>query len=81
KKGTKLKFWRNKSGSEVDFILDENQVITPIEIKSQPKTTKSFLSFISQYNVKKAYILSMEEKESIIKCNCQISFIPFVKFL
>ena len=81
KQGQILKFWRTKSGAEVDFILEQNQNILPLEIKSIPKTSRSFFSFISKYNIKTANILSLTEKPSILRNNCTINFIPFVKFL
>jgi len=72
-----LKYWRTKSGAEVDFILDKE----PVEIKSIPKTSKSFLSFIKKYQPKNGYIISEGEKKSIIQDGCRILFLPFYKFI
>lgn len=61
KKQHELKYWRTKSRAEVDFIVEKNGKITPIEIKSNlrnPISTKSFQSFIEKYKPKKAIILS-----------------------
>ena len=57
-----IKFWRTKAGAEVDFILEKNGEITPIEIKSNltnSKITRSYRNFLDEYKPKKGYILSM----------------------
>ena len=77
KKSIELKYWRTKSGAEVDFILNNE----PIEIKSIPKTSRSFFSFIKKYKSKNGYIISEGEKENIEQDGCNISFLPFHKFI
>lgn len=70
-----LKYWRTKSKAEVDFIIEKNQKITPIEIKSglkDIKVSKSFNSFIEKYHPKNSFILS----ESFIAKKKNISFEP-----
>lgn len=83
KKNKNVKFWNTKSNAEVDFILEENGKIIPIEIKStikKEKITKSFRSFLEKYNPKIGFILSkdFESKMEIDKRN--IKFLPFVKY-
>ncbi|MFH1256810.1 MAG: ATP-binding protein [Candidatus Diapherotrites archaeon] len=61
KKQFELKYWRAKSKAEVDFVLEKNGKIIPIEIKSslnKPIASKSFQSFTEKYKPKKALILS-----------------------
>ena len=61
KAGIELKYWRTKSMAEVDFIMEKDSKIIPIEIKSnlaRPNFTKSFLSFLEKYKPKKSFILS-----------------------
>ena len=61
KAGIDLKYWRTKSMAEVDFVIENNNNIIPIEIKSnlaRPNFTKSFLSFLDKYKPKKSFILS-----------------------
>lgn len=56
-----FKYWRTKSMAEVDFVIEKNNNIIPIEIKSnlaRPNFTKSFLSFLEKYKPKKSFILS-----------------------
>lgn len=61
KKGEEIKYWRTKSKAEVDFIIEKEGKLLPIEVKSnlsEAKFTKSFLSFIDKYQPKKALVLS-----------------------
>ncbi|MBI2542493.1 ATP-binding protein [Candidatus Woesearchaeota archaeon] len=61
KSGIGLKYWRTKSMAEVDFVIERNNRIMPVEIKSsliKPKFTKSFLSFLEKYKPAKSFILS-----------------------
>ena len=77
KKDIELKYWRTKSGAEIDFINNGE----PIEIKTTAKTSKSLYSFIEKYSPKNCYIISEQEKGTIIKGSSEISFIPFAKFI
>ena len=77
KKGKMLKFWRTKSGAEVDFIDDG----VPIEIKTSPKIGKSLHSFISKYSPKKVFVVSEKEMKSAIVNKAEINFPSFAKFI
>ena len=54
-----IKFWRTKGGSEVDFIIEEQGQIIPIEVKSssatQVRIPSGLASFIRQYHPAQAY--------------------------
>ncbi len=55
------KFWRTKSKAEVDFVLEINKEIIPIEIKatvSDKNITRSFRSFIEKYSPKRGFVCS-----------------------
>ncbi len=59
KNDMELRHWRTKSKAEVDFIIEKNGEIYPLEIKSNlnvPKITKSFRSFIEKYQPKKGFV-------------------------
>jgi predicted AAA+ superfamily ATPase len=61
KKDIEVKYWRTKSKAEVDFIIEKNGGVIPIEVKSgmtKPKLTKSFASFLEKYKPKNALMLS-----------------------
>ena len=51
---------RTKSKAEIDFILQKNGEIIPIEVKysSLPSIGKSFYSFIEKFSPKKGFILT-----------------------
>ena len=59
----------------MDFVVEKDGKIIPIEVKSdliKPKSTKSFLSFINKYKPGKKLILS----EKLFKDEKRISFRP-----
>lgn len=55
------KFWRSKSKAEVDFVIETEDGLTALEIKTSGKPTKSFLSFIGKYNPVKSVIASQSD--------------------
>jgi uncharacterized protein len=64
KSGFSPKYWRTKTKSEVDFIIEtprSNQII-PIEVKLNPdeKITKSLKTFIETYSPNKAIIVNYQ---------------------
>jgi len=76
------KYWRTKSGAEVDFVIEDGTI--PIEIKSNlsgNKLTRSFYSFIEKYEPKRGYVssLNFEDKKKIGKC--EVIFAPFLKLI
>ena len=61
--GKELKYWRTKSGAEVDFVLEERDSIVPIEVKLSGSCAlgKSFYSFIQKHKPKRALIITLDE--------------------
>jgi len=77
-----LKYWRTKSKAEVDFVLEKEQRIYPIEIKYSSKRIvgKSFYSFIDKFKPKTGIILTKDYlAEEKIK-NTKVKFIPLSYF-
>ncbi len=75
KKDIDVRYWRSKAKAEMDFVVEKEGKIIPIEVKSDlinPKSTKSFLSFINKYKPEKKLILS----EKLFKDEKRISFRP-----
>ena len=72
----KINYWRTTGKAEVDFILQIDEKPIPIEVKSQTKPGKSFLSFLKAYKPKKALIFT--EKDFVLKeiQNTKVAFIP-----
>jgi len=77
KKDTELKYWRTKSGAEIDFILNGE----PIEIKTSPRTGKALYSFIKKYSPKHSYVISETEQEKIQIYESEVRFLSYPKFL
>ena len=71
-------FWRTKSGAEVDFIVQKNGEIIPIEVKSGIAKTpgKSLISFIKKYKPSKAYVFHTGGISSSTLHNTKIFFRP-----
>ncbi len=70
-------YWRSKSKAEVDFVLEKEGEIIPIEVKYSPKPslTKSFYSFISKYKPKRAFVISQKFEEIKIQ-NTKVIIYP-----
>ena len=44
-------FWRNKTGNEVDCIVDINHTLVPIEIKASRTTSQRFFEGLTYWNI------------------------------
>ena len=78
-------FWRTKVGTEIDFILEGNNELIPVEVKWQvttnPIVPKSFISFFKVHkNVKKAVIVNRNLSHKIRWQDKDVYFIPFILF-
>ncbi len=61
KMGFSPKYWRTRAKAEVDFVLDEDDIV-PIEVKSHidnRKVERSLRSFIDTYAPEKAFMVGM----------------------
>lgn len=77
-----LKYWRTKSQAEVDFIIEKNQEIIPVEVKfsSNRIVGKSLHSFIDKFSSKKAIILTKDYLAEEKIGGCRVQFIPMGYF-
>ncbi len=74
-----LHYWRTKSGAEVDFILEGEGKLLPVEVKTQltkPGITRSFRSFIQKYNPAKGVISSLELASEEELAGIPVQFLP-----
>lgn len=80
--GQELYFWRTPQGTEVDFILMENQASAPIEVKhqsfKQPTIPSGMKAFIDTYNSKKGFVLTKDFFATTQYKDCQITFLPWI---
>jgi len=81
----KINFWRTKDKAEVDFVVQSNNDIIPIEVKYSKlnKTTvsRSFRNFINNYSPKTAYIVNLTLDTEIKINNTTVKFIPYWKLI
>lgn len=84
RKNMDLRYWRTKSGAEVDFIYEKANQTIPIEIKSYLKSDnveKSFRSFITKYSPKIGFILSTNYNNERKIENTNIYFLNYIEFI
>src|SRR3989344_5814273 len=77
KAGFILKYWRTKAKAEVDFVIEKEGEVIPIEVKlnASERIEKSLYSFIEIYKPKRGFIVSYKGDEKMIKENgCSIVF-------
>ncbi len=64
-----LKFWRSKSGAEVDFVIEHGGGIFPVEVKfaslKKPEISRSMRSFIDAYRPEEFVLLNMALEETV----------------
>jgi len=78
-------FWRTRQGTEIDFILQGDDELIPVEVKWQNSekvyVPKSFISFFSiNKNVKRAVVITKHVSTKIYKYDKDIYFIPAILF-
>ncbi|MBI5060970.1 MAG: ATP-binding protein, partial [Candidatus Aenigmarchaeota archaeon] len=75
-----IKYWRTLSKAEVDFVIKIGDEIIPIEAKYQnltkPEISRSFRSFLSAYNPKRAVVLTKDFWDETEIGGAKIKFIP-----
>lgn len=79
KKQIDFNFWRTKAGAEVDFVVEVNNKLIPIEVKTILNSSvygKSFKNFTEEYNVRKGFILSKNYYSNFLIGKCKVKFRP-----
>jgi predicted AAA+ superfamily ATPase len=73
-----INFWRTKSGAEIDFLLQKNNRITPVEVKYARKPTigKSVYSFIEKFSPQEFFIFTRGYVGQRRIGKCRLKFIP-----
>ena len=73
-----------KSKSEVDFIIEKDGEIIPIEVKinSLGKMERSLKTFIGAYKPKRAFVVSYKYKDEVKNFNdCKIFFTDILNLI
>lgn len=82
KAGLNPKFWRNKQKNEVDFIVEIDKKIVPIEVKlNYHKVESGLKSFLREYKPEVAYICVYEGEEQNLLVNGSEVRIRFINNL
>lgn len=78
KMGFSPKYWRTKSKAEVDFIVETDNGIFPVEVKLKaepPRITRSLRSFIKKYRPKMAVVVIYKGAPGKIRIkDCRVTF-------
>ena len=76
-----IKYWRTKSGAEVDFVLEKGEKLLPVEVKYQSlkekRVSRSLRSFINIYQPKQALVVNLDFKAETKIGSTQVVFLPF----
>lgn len=77
--GSKIHYWRTKSGAEIDFIIDTGSNVIPLEVKykefSNPTVPRSFSSFIEKYKPEKCFIINKNLQKKIEVKGSEVLFL------
>lgn len=78
-------FWRTKDRAEVDFVIQKNNELLPIEVKYQsfrkPTVSRSFHQFLSQYTPAHGIIITKDFTETITIQQTTVAFMPYYELL
>lgn len=76
------KYWRTKAKTEVDFVVEQNEEVIPIEVKLKAgpnRIERSLRSFITTYEPKRAIVVMYKGKKGETQVNnCKVSFIDIM---
>ncbi len=82
KMGFSPKYWRTKTKMEIDFVIEKESNIIPIEVKINAKSEKverNIRAFIEEYKPKTAIIVSYEGEKSEIEVDgCKVVFTDLI---
>ena len=80
----KIHFWRTTNGAEVDFVISGPQGTIPVEVKyadlTSVEVTRSFRSYIDEYQPKVAYIINKSFSGSREIGKTLVIAVPFYKY-
>lgn len=74
-----IKYWRTKTGLEVDFVVNEIPIEVKISSQVRTKDIKGIVAFCQEHGTKNAYVVSLDERSRQI--SDQITVLPCQEFL
>ena len=77
-----IRFWRSKSGAEVDFVLEQHGLLSAWEAKaglSRPKVSRSSRSFIEAYRPRAFFVVSENRFPSLRIGETPVHFISYYR--
>lgn len=84
-KGWSVHYWRTTDKAEVDFILNKQHEIIPVEVKySDIKVAvvrRSMRSFISRYKPNEAWVINLGLEDNMMIDKTRVRFIPYYRLL
>jgi len=79
KQGYPIHYWRTKSKAEVDFIIEKQGEVIPVEVKTtlkKPSISRSYRSFLEKYSPLRGVITSNQLHDEIKINDITVSFVP-----
>jgi hypothetical protein len=79
KKGYSIRYWRTKSKAEVDFVIEDQGDVIPLEVKTtlnKPSVSRSFRSFLEKYQPSRGFITSQQLYDTISVNDIPVSIVP-----
>jgi predicted AAA+ superfamily ATPase len=85
RKRHEIRYWRTKSGLEVDFILGNAEVAIEVKISTQvhQQDLKGLIAFCEEHPQARAIVVSQDMNERLIKINdkLDITILPWQTFV
>lgn len=80
-----IKFWRTKTGLDVDFVIEEKNTIIEVKISKivRKEDLKGTIAFLSEKPNTKAYVVSLDSspRKLTVKDGLEIMVLPYKRFL
>jgi len=81
----KISFWRTKDRAEVDFVVDLQSSVVPVEVKykeiADPEIGRSLRNFIAKYEPKQAIVVNLLGDHTVKLGSTDVIFMPYWKLL
>ncbi|MGB9727745.1 MAG: ATP-binding protein [Nitrososphaeria archaeon] len=74
--GYSIRYWRTTGKAEVDFIIEGQDQVVPVEVKSLGKIKRGFINFIDTYKPKSAIVFTDKGFTTKEVGNTKIAYIP-----